>query len=258
MARDAATVSGALRDFFSVLSYYQRPDNEKTFHLLIQSYLLGMGLKVQREVSGAIGRLDLSVELPGQVFLIIELKYRSKPDQKKTEKRNAYLASLAYKLLPAEMVSESLSNLAFNKLNGKQQAKIFFKINNKGLTNSEITQLFVQTALESLQEVDINAALASLVLAKLPPETLNQELLSLGVEIDLSSDSEDLTGGRIDQVLTKTAQLALRDITQKDYHGPFRLEAKEFIDLALVIYDHGSQVKAVFGQNTPKAKAPSP
>jgi hypothetical protein len=58
----------------------------------------------------------------------------------------------------------------------------------------------------------------------------------------LSPDSEDLADGRIDQVLTKTAHLALNDLTQKDDHGPFGLGAKEFIDLALVIHGHGSQI----------------
>ncbi|MDR2141889.1 MAG: AAA family ATPase [Deltaproteobacteria bacterium] len=257
LAKDAEIVSSMFRDFICAFTYHQRPKDERDFHLIVQAILLAMDFKVLSEVPSSKGRLDLGVELPGQVYLIIELKYRSKANQKRAEEEIASLASLAYKLLPVEEVSESLSNLAFNKLDGKQQAQIFYKINKKGLTNSEKNELFTQTALELLRVEDINSALAALVLEKLPTEKLNQELRNLGVKMDLSSDSLDLAGGRVDQVLTKIAQLALRDITQKDYHGPFRLEAKKFIDLALVIYDHGSQVKAVFGQKSPMVTDPS-
>ncbi|MDR2140377.1 MAG: hypothetical protein LBR11_01040, partial [Deltaproteobacteria bacterium] len=248
LARDAATISGALKNFFSSLNYHQRPDNEKTFHILTQSYLLGMGFKVQSDLSGTIGRLDLSVELPDQVFLIIELKYLSKPKKTRTAKENAVLASLAYGLLPKDDILESLANLASIKLKVKEKIKILFDIAQQDLTVDKQRLLFVQAAQESLLETDMNITLASLVLEKLPPEIIENELLKLGVEIDLSPELDDLSNEGIERFLSKVAQEALRDITQKEYHGPLRLEAKEFIDLAIVIYNKGSKVKALFGQ----------
>jgi hypothetical protein len=84
--------------------------------------------------------------------------------------------------------------------------------------------------------------LAKLAREKLPPDEIEKTLLNAPSKSSLSNE-------RIDEILSQAAQTALRDISAKDYHGPFRLEAKEFIDLGLAIYGVGSQVKAIFGPN---------
>ncbi|MDR2140955.1 MAG: AAA family ATPase [Deltaproteobacteria bacterium] len=255
LAKDAEKVSSMFRDFISSFTYYQKPKDERDFHLIVQAILMGMDFKVLSEVPSSKGRSDISVELPGRVYLIIELKYRSNPNRNRTEKENAALASLAYELLSIGEVFEYLAKLA-SDIDDDELVKISPELSKKGLTRTKRRQLLGKAAKKLLPKSVINESLASLVLEKLPPEELNQELRNLGVEMNLSSDSMDLAVGRIDQVLTKTAQLALRYITQKDYHGPFRLEAKEFIDLALVIYDQGSHVKALFnaGSQGPSAE----
>jgi hypothetical protein len=48
-------------------------------------------------------------------------------------------------------------------------------------------------------------------------------------------------------MLSDAAQEALEQIGEKDGHGPFKLQAKEFIDLGLAIYGDGLTVKAAFG-----------
>ncbi|MDR2141554.1 MAG: hypothetical protein LBR11_07175 [Deltaproteobacteria bacterium] len=54
-----------------------------------------MGFKVFSEIPSSQGRLDLGVELPGQIYLILEIKYRAKPEQKLTVKVKEALVSLA-------------------------------------------------------------------------------------------------------------------------------------------------------------------
>jgi hypothetical protein len=40
---------------------------------------------------------------------------------------------------------------------------------------------------------------------------------------------------------------ALRVIAEKDFHGPFRPQAEEFIDVGVAVYCYGNHVKASFG-----------
>ncbi|MDR2140846.1 MAG: AAA family ATPase [Deltaproteobacteria bacterium] len=258
LAKDAEKVSSMFRDFISAFTYYQRPEAERNFHLIVQAILMGMNFTVFSEVPSSKGRLDLSVELPGQVYLIIELKYRSKLDQDRILKVNKILATVARNCLPKATRYKSLSKLASATFDTNKIELILSELDDNESSEDNENFLLAKAALKSIPAKDIDKTLASLVLEKLSRDLIEKELINLGVKIDLSPDSQDLAGGRIDQILTRIAQLALRDITQKDYHGPFRLKAKEFIDLALVIYDHGSQVKAIFGQNTSKVKDPSP
>ncbi|MDR2140856.1 MAG: hypothetical protein LBR11_03570, partial [Deltaproteobacteria bacterium] len=100
--------------------------------------------------------MDLSVVLPGQVVLVVELKYRPNPKITLTSKENESLASLAYELLPKDDIFESLANLASQKLKVKQRTKILAGIDQEGLTLAKQRQLFVEAAQEWLSEDDMN------------------------------------------------------------------------------------------------------
>ncbi|MDR2141435.1 MAG: hypothetical protein LBR11_06550, partial [Deltaproteobacteria bacterium] len=161
-------------------------------------------------------------------------------------------------LLPKDDIFESLANLASNKLKVKQKNKILFEIGQQNLTVAEQKLLFAQAAQEWLSEDDMNKTLASLVLEKLPPETIKKELLKLGETINLPTETKVLSDAEIDRMLDKDTQEALRDITQKNYHSSFGSEVKKFIDLAIAFYDDGSKMKAVFGQDKPEANPSAP
>ncbi|MDR2141497.1 MAG: AAA family ATPase [Deltaproteobacteria bacterium] len=253
LARDAGQVSSLFSDLFSAISYYQRLEGEKAFHGLIHGIFIAMGFTVLSEIPSSKGRLDLRVELPGQIFLILELKYRANPAQKLTVMAKKILANVARKYLPKAVRYESLAELASRKFSYNEIELILEELSEDESTTAKENYLLAKFALKSLPEKDIIEALASTVLEKLPRERLETELLKLGVKIDLSQKTEGLTDERIDQILTQAAQEALNDITLKDYHGQFRLKAKGFIDLGLAIYDDGSTVKALFGPETAKA-----
>jgi hypothetical protein len=196
--------------------------------------------------------LDLSVELPGSVVLVIELKYRPNPKKTLTPAENESLASLAHGLLPTDDIIDSLANLASQKLKVKQKNKFMFEISQQGLTVAEQRRLFVQATQEWLSDADINKTLASLVLKKLTPEIIQKELIQLGVKIVLPTETKDLSDEEIERTLDKATQEALRDITQKNYHSSFGPTVKKFIDLAIAFYDDGSKMKVVFGPDKPE------
>jgi hypothetical protein len=165
---------------------------------------------------------------------------------------------VAIKFLSRDVRYECLAELAIKKFDTNKIELILSELSIDESTKAKENYLLAQFALKSLPEKDINEAIASTVMEKLPRERLETELLKLGVKIDLSQKTEDLTDERIDQILTQAAQEALNDITLIDYHGQFRFKAKGFIDLGLAIYDDGSTVKALFGPETSEAKGPKP
>ena len=66
--------------------------------------LMGTGFDVKSELAGATGRLDLHVELPDRIHLIIELKHRrglAEPSPK--AKNHALAAALTAKLHPDDL-----------------------------------------------------------------------------------------------------------------------------------------------------------
>ncbi|MDR2140390.1 MAG: hypothetical protein LBR11_01105, partial [Deltaproteobacteria bacterium] len=258
LSRDAQEVRAILSDHFTRVTYFQKPDRESDFHAYIQLLFQFYKFKVQSELPGSKGRLDLSVELPGQVVLVVELKYRPNPKKILTPTDNASLASLADKLLSKEEVFESLDNLASKKLNSKQRNKIWAGIDQEGLSVAKQRRLFVLAALDLLSETDIDKNLATLVLEKLPPEIIKKELLKLGKSINLPTETEVFSDAEIDRLLDKATQEALRDITQKNYHSSFGPEVKKFIDLAIAFYDDGSKMKALFGPEKLEAESPRP
>ncbi|MDR2141017.1 MAG: hypothetical protein LBR11_04385, partial [Deltaproteobacteria bacterium] len=255
LSRHAEKVSRVLSSYFSQLTYSQKPDRESDFHAFLQLLFLYYDFKVQSELPGSKGRLDLSVELPGQVVLIIELKYRPNPNKSLTPAENESLASLAHGLLPTDDIIDSLANLASQKLKVKQKNKIMLEISQQGLTVAEQRRLFVKATKEWLADADINRTLASLVLKKLPPEIIQKELIQLGVKIVLPTETKDLSDEEIERMLDKATQEALRDITQKSYHSSFGPTVKKFIDLAIAFYDDGSKMKVVFGPEAPDTES---
>ncbi|MDR2142425.1 MAG: hypothetical protein LBR11_11695, partial [Deltaproteobacteria bacterium] len=116
------------------------------------------------------------------------------------------------------------------------------KIRHKQKNDAKKYQLLAEAALKLLSKAEINQALANLARERLPRDEIKKILL-------YAPSKSSLSAKRIDGILAKAAQEALNDIVAKDCHGPFRLEAKEFIDLGLAIYGVGSQVKAIFGPN---------
>jgi hypothetical protein len=72
--RRTKEVSEIISFFFAPIGYYQRPSDEKTLRALPQAILTALGFKVFTELPGAMRRLDLGLELPDQVWLIIELR----------------------------------------------------------------------------------------------------------------------------------------------------------------------------------------
>jgi hypothetical protein len=162
---------------------------------------------------------------------------------------NAALASLAYIRLSKDEVFECLSNLASEKFDGKQKYQILLKDSQEDLTTSEKKQLLAEAALNSIPESDLNQTLAKAARDKLPPKEINKALREATAKLGLNE-------AQVDAVLSKAVQEALRDIAQKDYHGPLRNEAKSFIDLGLAIFEDGSRVKAAFRPEKPKSDQP--
>ncbi|MDR2140543.1 MAG: hypothetical protein LBR11_01895, partial [Deltaproteobacteria bacterium] len=256
LSRDAQEVRAILSAHFTRVTYFQKPDRESDLRAYLQLLFQFYKFKVQSELPGSKGRLDLSLELPGQVVLVMELKYRPNPKKILTPKENESLASLAYGLLPKDDIIESLATLASQKLKIKQKNKILLEISQQGLTVAEQRRLFVQAAQDLLSEVDMNKTLASLVLEKMPLEIIKKELLKLGETINLPTETDVLSDAEIDRLLDQATQEALRAITQKNYPSSFGPEVKNFIDLAIAFYDDGSKMKVLFGPDKPEGEIP--
>jgi hypothetical protein len=67
---------------FAAVSCHQRPETdnkEAHYHAVLQAFMAGMYLDVRSEVASAEGRVDLVVVLPGDVYVIVELKCAPRP-----------------------------------------------------------------------------------------------------------------------------------------------------------------------------------
>jgi hypothetical protein len=240
LTRDHLGVSKILSNFFSQITYYQKPKDEKTFHILVQALLMAMSFEVQSELAGSVGRLDLRLELPGAVYCVIELKYCPAAGELDPTKENAVLANLALERLPAEETNESLAVAARNQLNDNIEIRqIIIQKNLNKITIDEMNNLLVEIASKSLPIDDQNAALAAQARKKLTSEEIAAALLK-------ATPKSTLTPEQIDVILTKAVKEALTAIIEKDYHGLVNYKANEFIDLGLSVYGFGSEVKAAF------------
>ncbi|MDR2140544.1 MAG: hypothetical protein LBR11_01900, partial [Deltaproteobacteria bacterium] len=59
LTRDAEKVTSTLNSYFTRLTYFQKPDHESDFHSFLQLLFLYYDFKVQSELPGSKGRLDL-------------------------------------------------------------------------------------------------------------------------------------------------------------------------------------------------------
>jgi hypothetical protein len=111
-------------------------------------------------------------------------------------------------------------------------------------TEAEEDHFLAQTAAKILTGFEIVQALAGAAGENLSPSQIKNALLNLDT---LPAEVK----ARIAKDLSKAAEVALRDIIKKDYHGILALKAKEFIDLGLAVYGYGGQVMAAFGPQKP-------
>ncbi|MDR2198243.1 MAG: AAA family ATPase [Deltaproteobacteria bacterium] len=240
LSRDDKTVSAIFSNFFSTITYYQRPASEKEFHTAVHLILVAMGFKLWSELAGTIGRMDLCVELDSQVFVIIELKYSPNKTKISPEKENDILSSLAMRLLPIDYVDSVLADVAMKMLKSHEIKQIIYKNRKKIKTEADQNKYLAMSALKLIPENDLNAALAEAAKKELPRSEIKKIIFD-------NSPKSDLAHEQIDDILKDAAQKALNDIAQRNYHGPLKEWAKEFIDLGLSIYGFGSDVKAIFG-----------
>jgi hypothetical protein len=199
-----------------------------------------LGFKAQSELPGATGRLDICVELPGQVYVIIELKYC--PDQKKLTKKeeDQALASLAMDKLSLEILYESLAQMAKKKLDTKTIFRITSESQQNNLTAPERNKLLAQAALELLPQAVIDKTLALTAREKLPCGEIETALLDT---------KPDLSEEEIDSLLSAATDQALCEIVDGGYQGIVPLDAKEIISLGVAIYGIGAKIKAAFEPN---------
>jgi hypothetical protein len=101
-----------------------------------------------------------------------------------------------------------------------------------------------QIALEYLTDAEYTKALAEAAKQKLDSKEISAILKSAVSMSELSS--EEITAK-----LSEKTSLALRNITERDYHGVIidrsKARPKEIIDLGLAVYGDGSEVLAAFG-----------
>jgi hypothetical protein len=236
----AEKISSMFSDLFTNITFHQRPKGEKIFHSFIQLILLGMGFNVRSETSGSLGRSDLVVELPGQVFVIIELKYCPTRRNLTKVEEDEVLSFLAITSLPMAMLEESLAEMAKKMFKFEEISKILSSLGNKEATEVKKNSLLARAFKESFPKTDLNQALALAARENVPQKKIKEALLKAASRSNWDPE-------RVESLLSQAAQKALKDIAAKDYHGPFKLEAKRFIDLGLAIFGVGSQVKALFG-----------
>jgi hypothetical protein len=239
LARDADTLSSLFINLFSSVTYHQKPEGEKIFHAYVQLIFLAADFQTLSELPSPKGRLDLCVELPDKVFAVIELKFCKKLKKRAPNEENAILASLAVEQFSQDQIFQFLAKKALNELDNIEIYKILSEFNLKKITETEKNALIGLTVLKTLPKDRTNLVLADAVRETLPLEVIEKALISITPKIEL-------TPMEIDNVLLKSANKALSDISKKDYHGPLRLKAKEIIDIGLAIYDYGANVKAVF------------
>jgi hypothetical protein len=233
--RNAKDCEDVFSSSFSTITYHQRPKDEKTFHSLTQTLLLGLGLNVHSELLGSGSRLDLCLELSDQVFAIIELRYCSIKIKLQPHEKDQILANLAMIELPPEELVNSMADLALRKLPYTESLKIISNAGKNKLSKAEKNQLLRQAALESLPQTDIFQALAALAKGRLAPDVIENALFGAAPTSVLSEE-------KIEETLSESTQGALNDIITRNYHGILQHRAKEIIDIGMVIYGHGDRV----------------
>jgi hypothetical protein len=241
--RDAQAVSDRFNKLLSPITYHQRMKEEETFHIVVQSILSTMGFKVLSEVPGSKGRLDLAIELPGEIYVIIELKYcQNKVDLNDNEEINA-LSLYAIDYLSPEIVDSGIANALKKKISKSELYSIYRKYDVDLNNNKEKNSILSSIAKDYLSELEFDTALALTVKNNLPKSSVD--------DILREASQSKLSKEQIDAKLTTAVADALTQIENRRYHGPFELQAKEFIDLGLALYGDGLTVKAAFRPKQP-------
>jgi hypothetical protein len=191
-----------------------------------------MEFKVASERPGATGRLDLCLELPDSVYVIIELKYC--PNDKELEN----LAKSVNNNLSKEIIEAYTAKYIRNKIDFFTLNRFIYDSQKKFSTRAEEDEFLTIEVGKFLTVKEQTEALADIAIKKLTEKTLNDIIIPPIADIN----SKD----KIDAVLSKAVQEALDDIEKRDYHGIVKLEAKKIIDLGLAVCGYGSQVKAAF------------
>ncbi|MDR1050948.1 MAG: AAA family ATPase [Deltaproteobacteria bacterium] len=240
LARDAQTVGDMISDLLSPISCHQRTLDEKNFHYYVHLILISMGFNINSELPGSDKRLDLSVELPGRVYVIIELKYRQGEKKLDPAKRNVVLTRAALNSLPKESLNSALAKLAIEELDGSILFAIYSEDSFANETQLKKDDILADAAWKSLSRDNINKVLADLAKVKLSSQELDAVLSEAGEKPDLSDDA-------VESVLSRATQEALNDIKKRDYPGLLRHKAKQIISLGVAGYGYKPRVKAVFG-----------
>jgi hypothetical protein len=185
LTRDPQTVSTIFNGFLSTVTYLQRTKDEKTFHSYVQIILSVLGFKTYSELLKAARRLDLCLELPEKIFVIIELKYCSEPAKLNKKEENQALAAAAEKFLP-ELLDKTLSLAVQDKLKFSGVTKLLSQLSKKPSTDAELDQVLAQASAEVLSEEERTKALAVSAKKTLPKEKLEQALMDAGAGKDIS------------------------------------------------------------------------
>jgi hypothetical protein len=83
--RDAGAIAKILGDLLSGVTYWRHKEDEAYYHSLIQIAFAAAGLETIGELSGAVGRTDIALLLPGGARAVVEIKYRSAGESPKRE-----------------------------------------------------------------------------------------------------------------------------------------------------------------------------
>ncbi|MDR2142663.1 MAG: AAA family ATPase [Deltaproteobacteria bacterium] len=260
LSQDTQKVSSIFREFLAAIPIQLRSAAENSGLALIKPFLLALGLRARSESLESLEsrrKITLCLEPPGQVVVVLGLRYQPKPPKIRDDSENKILGNLALLLLPKAIWSESLAALALRNFPPDKIKKILSELVDQESSEAKKNELLARAALDSFPASATNEALASLAIEKLPRDQLNQKLRSRRVKIDLAPEPRE-SEEEIDQILTQAAQEALKDLTQMDYTSSFGSDAREFIPLGLAIYDDGRHLKALFGPKTPQTSAPPP
>ncbi|MDR1111545.1 MAG: AAA family ATPase [Deltaproteobacteria bacterium] len=241
LSKDANAVSAFFSGYFSQVSYYQNPNGENSFHGYVQLILLALGFDVRSELAESDNRLDLLVELPNRVNVILELKYCPEINKLTEDEKNAALAKVAIKRIPKFERNIKVAAAVETKLKPLDFEKAIFKGHLTTPTAEEITAILAESAIEYLTEEEINEVQANMVRKELTQSEKEK------IYKDVTPTAFKPTSEEIDDALTKGAKEALKAITEKGYHRILGDRSKEIIDLGLAIYDTGFKVKAIFG-----------
>jgi hypothetical protein len=244
LARNADVVASVFSDYFSSLTSFQRPKDEKTIHANVQLILKALDFEIHSEEPGHEGRPDLYLKLSDQVYLVIEIKYCPDKRRRSNDDKIEALAKAARTRLPVFMRNAILAKAIENKLSPFEFDAALSKSGKAELTEEEKNQILAGAVSEYLTEAEYSTTLAEAIKKELGKEEI-KEILKNAARTS-GSPSE-----RIDKELSEAAELALRSVTDKYYHDVIISKAvikpKEIIDLGLAVYGGGKKVLAAFG-----------